>query len=77
NDVVQIGLRGQSVDIDTLQWLREQGVKYHTMAEINKRGISSVIKKVKKEITRGPDQIFVSIDVSVIEPTQMISAGRI
>jgi arginase family enzyme len=77
NDVVQIGLRGQYVDIDTLQWLREQGVKYHTMAEINKRGISSVIKKVKKEITRGPDQIFVSIDVSVIEPTQMISAGRI
>lgn len=77
DDVVQIGLRGQAVDVETLQWLREQGVKYHTMAEINKRGYANVIKRVKKEVKKGPDQIFVSIDVSVIEPTEMVSAGRI
>jgi arginase family enzyme len=77
NDVVQIGLRGQAVDVETLKWLGENGVKYHTMAAINKRGYASVLKKVKKEVKRGPDQIFVSIDVSVIEPTEMVSAGRI
>ena len=77
DDVVQIGLRGQAVDVATLKWLRSQGVKYHTMAEINKRGYSSVLKKVKREVSKGPDQIFVSIDVSVIEPTEMVSAGRI
>jgi agmatinase len=77
NDVVQIGLRGQAVDAESLTWLREQGVKYHTMAAINQRGYASVLKKVKKEVKRGPDQIFVSIDVSVIEPTEMVSAGRI
>jgi agmatinase len=77
NDVVQIGLRGQAVDVDTLIWLRTQGVHYHTMAEINKRGYASVLKKVKKEVKKGPDQIFVSIDVSVIEPTEMVAAGRI
>lgn len=77
SDVVQIGLRGQAVDVETLQWLREQDVKYHTMASINERGYASVMKKVKKEVKKGPDQIFVSIDVSVIEPTEMVSAGRI
>jgi guanidinobutyrase len=77
DDVVQIGLRGQAVDVETLKWLRTQGVHYHTMAEINKRGYASVLKKVKKEVKKGPDQIFVSIDVSVIEPTEMVSAGRI
>jgi arginase family enzyme len=77
NDVVQIGLRGQAVDVETLKWLGENGVKYHTMTAINKRGYASVLKKVKKEVKRGPDQIFVSIDVSVIEPTEMVSAGRI
>ena len=77
NDVVQIGLRGQDVDVETLQWLRKEGVKYHTMAEINERGFASVLKRVKKEVKKGPDQIFVTIDVSVIEPTQMVSAGRI
>jgi len=77
NDVVQIGLRGQAVDVETLNWLRSQGVNYHTMAEINMRGYSSVLKRVKNEVSKGPDQLFVSIDVSVIEPTEMVSAGRI
>ena len=77
NDVVQIGLRGQAVDVETLNWLRTQGVNYHTMAEINKRGYSNVLKRVKNEVKKGPDQLFVSIDVSVIEPTEMVSAGRI
>jgi agmatinase len=76
-DVIQIGLRGQAVDADTLKWLGSQGVKYHTMAEINKRGYDKVLKDVKKEVKRSPDQLFVSIDVSVIEPTEMVSAGRI
>jgi len=77
NDVVQIGLRGQAVDVETLKWLGAQGVHYHTMAEVNKRGYARVLKRVKKEVKKGSEKIFVSIDVSVIEPTEMVSAGRI
>ena len=77
DDVVQIGLRGQAVNVDTLSWLRSNKVRYHTMAEINQRGYAKVLKKVKSEVSKGPDQLFVSIDVSVIEPTEMVAAGRI
>lgn len=76
-NVVQVGLRGRAVDLGKLKWLRAQGVRYHTMAEVNQRGYPSVLKRVKKEVEKGPDQLFVSIDVSVIEPTEMVSAGRI
>ncbi|MFT4937796.1 MAG: arginase family enzyme [Paraglaciecola sp.] len=77
DDIVQIGLRGQAVNVDTLKWLRAEGVRYHTMAEIDRRGYAKVLKKVKKEVNKGPSKLFVSIDVSVIEPTEMVSAGRI
>lgn len=76
-DLVQIGLRGSAVDVETLTWLREQGVRYHTMAEINRRGFPAVLERVLDEVDRGSEQIFVSIDVSVIEPSQMIAAGRL
>jgi len=37
-DTIQVGLRGPDVDVQTLQWLRDQGVRYHTMAEVRQRG---------------------------------------
>jgi len=77
DETVQVGLRGPAVDVDTLTWLREQGVRYHTMAEIGRRGYDRVLKRVLDEVDEGPDKLFVSIDVSVIEPTEMVAAGRI
>jgi agmatinase len=76
-DMVQVGLRGPAVDIETLQWLRSKGVRYHTMAEIEQRGFDKVLKRVLREVEKGPDAFFVSIDVSVISPTDMIAAGRV
>jgi len=77
SDLVQIGLRGPDVDLDTLRWLSDKGVRYHTMAEIRQRGFSSVLKRVLREVDRGPDTFFVSIDVSVLAPAEMIAAGRV
>jgi agmatinase len=76
SDTIQVGLRGPDVDADTLQWLRSQGVRYHTMAEVRQRGFETVIKRVLREVERGPDAFFVSIDVSAITPSEMIGAGR-
>lgn len=76
-DVITVGLRGPAVDVSTLQWLRDQQVRYHTMAEINRSGYDSVLERVMEEVKDGPEQMFVSIDVSVIEPSQMVAAGRI
>jgi agmatinase len=76
SDTIQIGLRGPDVDAETLQWLRDQGVRYHTMAEVRQRGFAAVLKRVLREIDTGPDAFFVSIDVSAITPAEMIAAGR-
>lgn len=76
DDTIQVGLRGPDVDIDTLQWLRDQGVRYHTMAEIQQRGFANVLRRMRREVSRGPDRFFVSIDVSAIDPTDLIAAGR-
>ncbi len=77
SDTVQVGLRGPDVDVETLEWLRSKKVRYHTMAEIEQRGFDKVMKRVLREVEKGPDAFFVSIDVSVIDPSEMIAVGRI
>ena len=76
SDTVQVGLRGPAVDVETLQWLRSEGVRYHTMAEIRQRGFDRVLRRMLREVDRGPDAFFVSIDVSAIDPAELIAAGR-
>jgi len=76
-DTVQVGLRGPAVSVESLRWLRSKNVRYHTMAEIDRRGFDKVLKRVQREVKKGPDAFFVSIDVSVLSPTEMIAAGRI
>lgn len=73
---IEVGLRGPDVTVESLQWLRDQGVRYHTMAEVRERGFEKVAKRVLREVKRAPDKLFLSIDVSAITPTQMIAAGR-
>jgi len=75
-DTIQVGLRGPDVDADTLQWLQDNRVRYHTMAEIRQRGFEAVLKRVLREVNKGPDAFFVSIDVSALAPAEMIAAGR-
>ena len=77
SDTIQVGLRGPDVDASTLQWLRDEGVRYHTMTEIRQRGFEAVLKRVLREVDKGPDAFFVSIDVSALAPAEMIAAGRV
>jgi agmatinase len=77
NATILAGLRGPAVDLDTLRWLRSKKVRYHTMAEIERRGFDKVVKRVLREVDKGPDAFFVSIDVSVIDPSELIAAGRL
>jgi len=76
SETIQVGLRGPAVDVETLQWLRSKGVRYHTMTEIRQRGFERVLERVLREVDRGPDAFFVSIDVSAIDPAEMVAAGR-
>ena len=75
-NTIQVGLRGPEVTIDTLKWLKSKEVRYHTMAEIEHRGAAKVLQRVLREVRKGPDAFFVSIDVSAIDPAEMVAAGR-
>ncbi len=75
-NLIQVGLRGPDLDSATLQWLRDQDVKYHTIAEIQEQGFARVFKRIQRELKRGPEALFVSIDVSVLAPADMVAAGR-
>lgn len=77
NHLVEVGLRGPAVTEESLEWLRSKQVRYHTMAEVRHTGYDAVLERVLKEAEEGPDKLFVSIDVSVIEPTEMVAAGRV
>ncbi len=77
DELITVGLRGEAVTADTLEWLQDQGVRYHTMAEVNRNGYARVLDRVLDELDELPDQIYVSIDVSVIAPGDMVAAGRL
>ena len=72
-----VGLRGPAVDVDTLTWLRAKGVRYHTLAAIRAHGWEKALERVLREVDRGPEKVFVSVDVSVIAPGEMVAAGRL
>jgi agmatinase len=77
SDTVLAGMRGPALDLETLRWLRSKEVRYHTMAEIERRGFDKVVKRILREVDKGPEAFFVSVDVSVVDPAEMVAAGRI
>ena len=66
---VQVGLRGPtSSDVPTLQEARKAGIRYHTMAEVEKRGWETVMETALKEVREQSDHLFISFDVDVVDP---------
>jgi agmatinase len=72
---VQVGLRAKSPDIETFNWMREQGFRYHTMPEVEKKGWPAVMEKAIEEAREGTDKLFISFDVDVIDPAFMTGTG--
>ncbi len=62
--------------IDISQLDGEDFVGFHRNIP-TRRMIDKVLKRVLREVENGPDAFFVSIDVSVIDPSEMVAAGRI
>jgi agmatinase len=65
---VQVGLRGYWPSPDVLEWMREQGLRYHFMTEIEERGAEAVIDDAIAEALDGADSIYLSIDIDVVDP---------
>jgi arginase family enzyme len=75
-DIVQIGLRGPAADAATLKRLRDEGVRYHTMAAVAERGWEAVSDQVIEQARAGPANVFVSFDMSVLDPSAAAGVGR-
>jgi agmatinase len=65
---VQVGLRGYFPDRETLDWMQGHGMRTHLMTEIEERGAEAVIRDAIAEALDGPDAIWISVDIDVVDP---------
>jgi agmatinase len=72
---VQVGLRGYWPDEETFAWMREQGFRWHTQIELEERGVETVIDDAIAEALDGPDRIYLSIDIDVVDPGMAPGTG--
>ncbi len=72
---VQVGLRGYWPPVDTFEWMKEQGFRYHFMREIEERGAEAVVAQAIDEALDGPDHVYLSLDIDVIDPGMAPGTG--
>jgi agmatinase len=65
---VQVGLRGYWPPKDVFDWMRAQGMRWHLMGELRDRGVAPVIEDAIGEALDGPDHIYLSVDIDVLDP---------
>ncbi len=72
---VQVGLRGYWPPVEVFEWMKEHGLRYHFMTEIEERGSEAVIADAIAEALDGPDSIYLSLDIDVIDPGMAPGTG--
>jgi agmatinase len=72
---VQVGLRGYWPPQETFDWMKEHGLRWHFMREIEERGAEAVIADAIGEALDGPDLIYLSLDIDVIDPGMAPGTG--
>lgn len=65
---VQVGLRGYWPPREVFDWMREQGMRWHTMQEIWERGFKAVMDDAVAEALSSADHLYISIDVDSLDP---------
>ena len=75
SNFVQVGLRGYWPPVETFEWMREHGLRWHLMREIEERGAEAVIDDAIAEALDGPDAVYISVDIDVIDPGSAPGTG--
>ncbi len=65
---VQVGLRGYWPPADTFAWMQQQGMRWHLMDEIWRRGFPAVMADAITEALDGAEHLYISVDVDVLDP---------
>lgn len=74
---VQVGLRGYFPGPEDLTWAKEQGLRMHFMAEIERYGFERVVERAVTEALDGPKHLFISLDIDVLDPAFAPGTGGI
>jgi agmatinase len=72
---VQVGLRGYWPPPHVFAWMREHGLRWHLMREIEERGAEKVVDDAISEALDGADSIYLSIDIDVLDPGMAPGTG--
>jgi agmatinase len=72
---VQVGLRGYWPGTETLEWMNGQGMRWHLMTEIEERGAEAVVSDAIAQALDGPEVIYLSVDIDVIDPGMAPGTG--
>jgi len=74
-DYQQMGLRSAGPDRVAFKWMRDQGMRYHTMAEIERRGWDAVLDRVVAEASEEGRKLHISFDIDVLDPAYTVATG--
>jgi agmatinase len=72
---VQVGLRGYYPDDELIDWMRGQGMRSHYMAEVERFGLDRVVEQAISEALDGPEYLYVSFDIDVLDPAYAPGTG--
>ena len=72
---IQVGLRGYWPGEDGFNWMRENDMRYHTMAEIERDGWDVVMDRILNEAFDGPEYLYISFDIDVLDPAYTPGTG--
>jgi agmatinase len=72
---LQLGLRGYWPEDETLNWMRDQGMRSYEMTEIHHRGMKAVLDESFATLTNECDGVFLSVDIDVVDPGMAPGTG--
>jgi agmatinase len=72
---IQVGLRGIYPDEELLAWMRAQRMRSHFMAEVERHGVERVIARAIEEALDGPEYLYISFDIDVLDPAYAPGTG--
>ena len=72
---IQVGLRGYWPGEEGFEWMRENGLRYHTMVEVERHGWDAVMERVMDEALDGPEHLYISFDIDVMDPAYTPGTG--
>jgi len=72
-NVALVGIR--SLDAGEKKRLKETGVQVHTMSDLDRHGVPSVMKRALAQVTAGTDFVHVSLDLDAVDPSVTPGVG--